>query len=435
MAKNSHHRPASALLVGRVNVGKSTLFNRILSQHRAITSNEAGTTRDINRALADWRGQNFWLTDSGGFDSIQGDDVSRLSRKQLEREITEAAVVLLVVDGQTGLLPQDRELARRLRTLKANCILVVNKADSPAKRTRAEAISLGFPDTVLVSAQTGSGVGDLLDLVIQHLPETLLPQAQLTLALLGQTNVGKSSLFNALLKAERSLVLPSPHTTRDRLHDYLEHGAVTLELIDTAGLRRQHQRAPKLEQLSAQQSLAALKQIEVALLTLDGSRSPTWQDQHIGQLIVEARVATVVLLNKSDLVPFDERKAAVERLRRWLPMAAWAQTLWVSGLKAEGVQDIIPLAEEAARAWRRQLTEAELKTFWGYLKRNATTNRLPLGGFEQTGTRPPSFQLLLRQKADPPHAIGDWVARALRSKYDFRGSPVLVRLEGSRQAG
>ena len=427
-------KPSSALLVGRVNVGKSTIFNRLLNRYQAITSAEAGTTRDLNRSLLTWQGKTFWLIDSGGYHRSGKDLANQASRHLLQRALNEAAVILHLVDGQTGLTPEDRELARQLRSIKAHRILVVNKIDSQNKRLVATGISLGYPDTIMVSAKNGSGLGDLLDLVVAHIESTNEPSPSLRAAFIGQTNVGKSSLFNALLKTDRSLVLPTPHTTRDRVHDFLETSGLTIELIDTAGLRRQHNLAPTLEKQSAKQSLNALQRVEVAFITIDGSVPPSWQDQHIAQQITEVRLAAVILLTKADLVNKEERLSAEKRLDHWMPMLSWAPRLWVSAVSGEGVNKILPLAQAASASWHQQLTKSELDNFWAFLKRNRTTGRLPLADFAQTSISPPTFKLTLKQKTNPPLAIGDWAASQLRKKFSFLGSPIIVRMETTRQA-
>lgn len=433
MTKPNNLKPSQALLVGRVNVGKSTLFNRILNRYQALTSVEANTTRDLNQSLVSWRGLSFWLYDSGGYNGKTKDKISQASIKQMQRAMQEASVILFVIDGQVGITPEDRELARQIRRVSGHPILVINKIDNPSKRSQAQNISLGIPDTVMVSAHNGSGVGDLLDLIVQNISTTTEPEPKLKMAFLGQTNVGKSSLFNVLLRSERSLVLPTPHTTRDRVHDFFELAGITVELMDTAGLRRQHNRAPSLEKQSANQSLAALKQIDVALITLDSSIDPSWQDQHIGQLVTEAKVAAIVLLNKADLVKPELRPNIEKRLSRWLPMLSWAPVVWISAHSGEGLAELIPLVKLANNNWHKQLTETELKSFWIFLKKSKTTRELPLAKFEQVGTCPPVFKLTLRQKADPPLAIGDWINSQLKKKHDFSGSPVIVRLESSRQ--
>lgn len=433
MASTNNQKPATALLVGRANVGKSTLFNRLLNKHQAITSPQAGTTRDLNRALLDWRDKSFWLIDSGGFNRTDKDDVNRGSQRLLQKALQEASVIIHLVDGQTGLTPEDRELARQIRRLKAHHILAINKMDSLNKRVAAAGISLGYPDTVMVSAHTGSGVGDLLDIIWKNIASAVPPNPNLRMAFIGQTNVGKSSLFNALLKNDRSLVLASPHTTRDKVKDYLENDDITIELIDTAGLRRQHNRAPALEKQSGKQSLGALQQIDLALITLDGSLPFSWQDQHIAQQIIEAKTACIVLLNKSDLVNTEQRLKVEKNFKYWFPMLLWAPKLWVSALKGEGLKKLLPLTKEVENNWRRTLTEDEINSFRNFLTKNKVTRGLPLVAFDQQSSAPPSFQLTIKQKTNPPIAVADWTAVQLRKKFGFLGSPLRVRIEATRQ--
>lgn len=422
----------SAVLVGRTNVGKSSLFNRLVGRSRAIVSHEAGTTRDVNRALAQWRGEQFWLTDTGGFDIGRDDPAARATARQLERAAGSARVLLFVIDAQFGLTPADRAYARHLRQLPGHAILVVNKVDGARTEADVAGLSLGFRDVVLTSAKTGRGLGDLLDLVARHLAPGYQPEPSWRIGLFGQTNVGKSSLFNRLVGSERSIVLPSPHTTRDRVHEFLTHSGATLEIVDTAGLRRQHLKAPRLEQQGAEQAHHALEEIDVALLIIDGSQAPVWQDQRLGDLIAEARVAAVVIANKADLVPEEERKAALKKIGYALPMVAWAPVLWVSALKGTGCAKVLPEAQAAAAAWRRQLTPAELQRFWIHLKRARTLRELALVRFEQVNTKPPRFTLTIRRKENMPRAVGPWVEGQLRERFKFQGSPISVRAEGVR---
>ncbi len=424
--------PDSAVLVGRTNVGKSSLFNRLVGRARAIVSAEPGTTRDVNQALVSWRGQEFWLEDTGGFDPVALDPAGTASKKQLARVLAKARVILFVIDGSIGLMPAERAFARSIRKHAAHIIMVVNKVDGRRTESGAQSIGLGFPDTVLTSARTGRGLGDLLDLATNHLTPAVEPRPQLRLGLFGKTNVGKSSLFNRLIGYERSIVLATPHTTRDPLHEYLELGGATLELVDTAGLRRQLQNAPHLEQLSAHESQRALDEVEAALLIVDGGTEPTWQDQRLADLIVAARVATVVLINKADLVPFDERRKVVERLERWLPMVSWANVLWVSARTGKDVDRIIPEARAAVGSWRRRLNDGELHLFQQFLKKSRTLRQLTLVDFTQVSTAPPRFTLTLRRKADMPKAVGPWIEGQLRRRFGLKGTPVMVRVEGVR---
>ena len=421
------------VLAGRTNVGKSTLFNRLVGKPQAIVSTEAGTTRDRNQGLVDWQGKRFWLMDTPGFDVPPTDATARQSIDQMERALAEAAVVLFVIDGQVGLTPAERHFIQRKRRTAPQSILVINKLDSLVKRTRAEDISLGFNQVALVSAKTGSGLGDLLEMVTPYLRSDPAPEPTLKLALLGQTNVGKSSLFNRLLKTERSIVLATPHTTRDKLHGFVDVANTTIEVVDTAGIRRQVVKSPRLEQQSAAQSLEALKETNVAALVVDGSGTPSWQDQRLGDLVAEAGIGCLVLMNKADLVPFDERKAQLKLITRALPMLPWARHLWVSAKTGEGTENIVPAGHEAVRAWKTKLSSTELDRFYAFLKRKKPTSELPITGFVQTSSEPPRFVLHLKTKENLRRAVAGWVEGKLRATFHLGGTPVTVRLKGLRK--
>ena len=426
-------KPQFVVLAGRTNVGKSTLFNRLVGRVQAIVSGEAGTTRDRNQGLVEWQGKRFWLMDTPGFDVPASEPTSRESLKQMERALTEAAVVLFVIDGQVGLTPAERRFIQRHRRVAPHAILVINKLDSLVKRTRAEDISLGFKEVSLVSAKTGSGLGDLLEMVVPYLQHDPAPEPKLKLALLGQTNVGKSSLFNRLLKTERSIVLATPHTTRDKLHGFVDVANTTIEVVDTAGIRRQVVKSPRLEQQSVAQSLEALKETNVAALVVDGSGTPSWQDQRLGDLVAEAGIGCLVLMNKADLVPFDQRKAQLKLITRALPMLPFARMLWVSAKTGEGADAIVPAGHEAVHAWQTKLTPAELERFFAFLKRKKPTRDLPITGFEQTSAEPPRFQLHLKTKENLRRAVAGWVEGKLRATFHLEGTPVTVRLKGLRK--
>lgn len=421
----------TAVLVGRTNVGKSTLFNRILSRGQAIVSPQAGTTRDRNIQRAVWRGREFLLVDTGGLDPEPGDPAGRLSVEQMENALNTAGVILFVIDSRTGLTASEQNFAKKLRRRKCPVILVINKVDNPSVRNRTIQNNFGFSDMVMVSAKNGSGVGDLLDIATEHLAPIKAGAKQYSLALFGKTNVGKSSLFNRLLGEERSIVLQTPHTTRDRQHELLEQVGYQFELIDTAGVRRKLNLAPRIEQQSVNQTIQTLKEIEVALLVVDGSAPLSWQDQHIGGLIAESGRAGVIVINKADLVPFADRPNFVKQLRQYLPMVSWAEVIWVSASKGEGTDKILPLAVKAAQAWNFKLSA--LGAFIKYLKRVKPTNNLPWTNFEQTSTQPPRFILKVRTKVTLPRAISQWIEGKLRERFPLAGTPVHVRIEGLRK--
>ena len=398
-----------------------------------MVSEEAGTTRDVNLDQVDWAGRHFWLTDSGGWLPITRNDIDRAAARQLESALKRADVALLVIDGQTGITSEDRRLASYLRRLKVPTILVVNKIDSAPKRAEAAGLSLGFPDTVMVSAKNGSGTSDLLDVILRYVTTHVPAEPKLKLGLLGQTNVGKSSLFNQLIGYERSIVHATPHTTRDSQRDVVLSRGAVIEFIDTAGVRRRLKGAPQLEQQSVAQSLSILKDVDVVCLVLDSSQERAFQDQRIGEFIKESGRACVIALNKSDLVPFDKRKPIMREVERWFPMLSWAPRVWVSAVTGEGLTELMAAAQAAATAWRKQLMPPEVAAMRRLLERSVTTRTLPFTDFQQTGTMPPTFLAPMKTKENIPVALRGWLEDALRKRHDFAGTPIRVRLQGLRK--
>jgi len=421
-------------LIGRTNVGKSSLFNRLLGKSQAIVSAERDTTRDRNLAQLTWRGLNFWLMDTGGLDPTASDPAGQASLSATTKAIAQAEVILFVIDNQTGITAADRAFSRLLRSKKSRTILVVNKVDHPGQRTEFNPAVLGLAEVVLVSAKNGMGTGDLLDAMTNKLPpnpQPILPH--LSLSLLGRTNVGKSSIFNKLLDEPRSIVLPTPHTTRDKQHGYVQYGDTIVELIDTAGVRRQLAGAPLIEQQSVRQSLDALQTTTVALLVIDGSSDLSFQDQRLGGLIAEAGCGAVIVINKADLLSQTERGLKVKQLERWLPMLSWADKLWVSAASGENIKLIIPRAKAVAESSSLRLTPEELEKLLLWLKRAKPLSHLPLISFEQAGTNPPRFRLQAKTKENITTAIADWVAQQMRRRYKFSGSPLKVIIQGVRK--
>ncbi|MBI5733418.1 MAG: ribosome biogenesis GTPase Der [Candidatus Kerfeldbacteria bacterium] len=419
---------AKVVIVGRTNVGKSALFNRLVDKNQVLVSEQPGTTRDTNLGIVNWRGHHFLIYDSGGTNPLKNDAVALGSLKRLDQAIKQANVILLVIDGQTGLLDSDLALGKKLQRSHKKVVAVVNKIDSVKQRQLAAPQVLNFP-TQLVSAKTGVGVGDLLDLIWPDLEKIEQPAPELRLAVIGQTNVGKSSLFNRLLNQERSLVLPTPHTTRDRQHHFMSYQNSLIELIDTAGVRRQQPKAPRLEALSAEQTLQILPEVDIILLLLDASQPFSWQDQALADVAKQTLRPVIIILNKADLVEANDRFAINKQVINYLPMLSYAARLWLSAKQGEGVKRLIPLARQVQINWQRQLSQAEIKQFCQYIKRLQPIKNLPLLSIEQTGIAPPSFRARFDTKAMLPRAIADWLEGKLRHSFGFTGTPLRVHLQ------
>src|SRR6267378_8346642 len=307
-------RPIVAI-VGRPNVGKSTLFNRMLGWRKAIVDAQSGLTRDRLYGIAEWRGREFSIVDTAGLDLDGGKDESRAAiETQTKVAIQEADLIVLLLDVREGLTPIDREIVRLLRRSGRNVLVAANKADSPDNRHFAhEVLELGFDEPSLVSAQHGLGVGDFLDRVIAELPAAGEPESDSKadrLAIMGRPNVGKSSLLNALLGDERALVSPTPGTTRDPVDTEVVFDGVPVVLIDTAGIRRKSTARDRLEQYSLLRGIHAMERADAVLLVIDASAGALAQDQHVAGYALEAGTGLVIVVNKIDLVEPANRKAA-----------------------------------------------------------------------------------------------------------------------------
>ncbi|MFZ5390836.1 MAG: ribosome biogenesis GTPase Der [Patescibacteria group bacterium] len=420
-----------ALLIGRTNVGKSTLFNRLISQGQSLVSAEPDTTRDNNLGLINWRGQNFFIADSAGW---AANFIKKEKNSLTNHLVGQVDVIIMVVDGQTGLSSQEISLANWLYRQSKPVILAINKIDGPAWRNQAANIRLGFKEQIMVSAKTGVGVGDLLDLIVKHLKPTALLQPDYRFSLIGKTNVGKSSLFNKLLGRERSLVQATPHTTRDRQTDWINWRGLLLEFRDTAGVRRQLPSAPNIEKQSVKQTHYSLMDSDGLILVLDGSQPATWQDQKLAGAIKDSGLPIIVLINKSDLVKNeDDRKLIVKNLGHYFPFISFTPLLWVSAQSGQGLKNLIPNLLKARHNAEKQLSELEIKKFFAFLKKTEPTRNLPLKNFYQSSAVPPRFVLTVKTKERLPQSLGNWVEAKLRRQFDFSGTPIKVRLQGLKQ--
>ncbi|MFH1535217.1 MAG: ribosome biogenesis GTPase Der, partial [Patescibacteria group bacterium] len=298
-------------LIGRTNVGKSTLFNTLLEKRKAITSPMPATTRDRNFGICEWKARKINLVDSGGVNTIKGDEIEESILEQAKIAVNEADCIIFVVDGLQSITKQDREIAKWLKKSKVPIILAVNKIDNPKRRaeTGSEYYKLGIKETINVSAINGSGTGDLLDAITEKVPEksTEYKEPDLRLAIVGKTNVGKSSYVNALLGESRVIVSAKPHTTRDPQDIEIQYNKKRIVLVDTAGLRRKKPRkgqteTKSIENESARKSLLAIKHADIVLLMLDITEEISFQDKHIASEVIEAKTGIVVVLNKWDLI-------------------------------------------------------------------------------------------------------------------------------------
>ncbi len=466
-------KPTIIAIVGRTNVGKSTLFNRIIEESKALVSEIPGTTRDIQTAATTWRGETFLLVDTGGLDTGPTDEIKTKVRLQAEKIIKRARLIIFVVDTRTGLLPQDKELARDLLRAKKPLIFVANKADSAKLRLiglEKEWLGLGLGSPMPISAVTGIGVGDLLDNVFDKLQKTGAEKIKpaVKIAIIGKPNVGKSSLLNAIVGEERFITSSKPHTTRepvDTLIFYSPRRAPSTEvktspldkemvgekipilLVDTAGIRKRARVTPGLEQAGVSRSLEAVRRADIVLLVLDLSEPVGTQDKHLAGLLAEKQKGVIILGNKWDLVSakFKNQNAKPKYAARRhesldktyknliyknLPMLNYAPVIFTSALERKNVHKILEAALTVYGRMRLEFDEKELLKFWEKLASTPIAGggvRHPrLYSFKQTWKNPPRFHIAVRERAPLNPAYLRFLEKKMREWYDLEGVPIQV---------
>ena len=429
-------------VVGRPNVGKSSLVNRVIGRREAIVEATPGVTRDRSSFSASWRGREFELVDTGGLEpGARG--LEALVTEQAQLAVEYADVILLVVDAAVGLLQDDFAVTEILRRAQKPVLLVANKVDDAAREAEVAGLyRLGMGDPVPVSALHGRGSGDLLDELVKLLPDKRDPGAAdwAAIAIVGRPNVGKSSLLNAIAGHTRALVDAAPGTTRDPVDTRLQIAGRSVRVVDTAGMRRQVLIKDPLEYFSFLRSRRTLARVDAAVLVIDSADGVTAHDQRIAEAIVESGRACVIALNKWDLVPKDETDRArldraIDEGLRFLP---WARRLRVSALTGRGM-DRLPVAiEEAIEAHRSRIPTAELNRVIADAQQQRPAPRV--GGRAarilygaQAGVAPPRVVLFATRRLDVSYLR--YIERRLRAAAGFEGTPIKleVRLRARRE--
>ena len=440
-------------LVGRPNVGKSTLFNRLAGERLAVVDDRPGTTRDRLFAEAHWGGRTFDIVDTGGIDpsalqsqqplSLDSADYIPQIRAQAELAASEADAVIFLVDAEAGVTPADAEVADILRRAQRNrgqspppLLLAVNKADNAERRARLpEVYELGLGDPIPVSALHGSGTGDLLDRLLEQLPprretpET--EQSSLRLAIVGRPNVGKSSLLNRLLGEERVLVSPIPGTTRDAVDTRLIYHGLPVTLIDTAGIRRRGHIEVGVEKYSVLRAVRAIERADVVLLVIDATEGIRAQDTHIAGIALEKRKSILVAINKWDAVPKDSytQPAYAEHVREQLNFLDYVPALFVSAKTGQRVDQILPLALRIQEERLRRIPTAELnRLVQQALDRHAPPSkagkRLKILYASQVRVDPPTFVFHVNDPKLAHFTYVRFLENRLRESYSFLGTPL-----------
>src|SRR3954468_19501784 len=364
----------TVVLVGRPNVGKSTLFNRITDSRRAIVTAIAGTTRDTIAQPAEWQGTPFPLVDTGGMFGASEDPLHEVVVEHGRKAIAGADIVVFLVDGREGLVPGDEEIAAALRGVSAPVIMAVNKTDDRRARGRAlEFYRLGFDPVIELAAEHGTGVGDLLDEIVRRMPATrrdgrVAEQPELSIAIVGRPNVGKSSLVNRLLKEERSIVSELPGTTRDTVDSLLKWHKRNFRILDTAGIRRPGRvaRAGQVESVSVLVARRAIEQADVAVLVIDATEGATDQDATIAGEAENTGCGVIIAANKWDLMKGrgqDFSKEFDDKLRQQLKFLDYAQVLHISARTGERTPKLLEAIDRVADARLRRIPTGELNRF------------------------------------------------------------------------
>jgi GTP-binding protein len=435
-------------IVGRPNVGKSTLFNRVLGQRKAIVDAQSGLTRDRLYGVADWRGREFTIVDTAGLDLESAKDPSRAAiEAQTKIAIDQAHVIVLLLDVRQGLTPLDRDIAVLLRRSGRHVIVAANKADTPSERHFAhELLELGFDEPNLVSAQHGIGVGDLLDRVVDQLPPAEEKPAEQDaadrLAIMGRPNVGKSSLLNALLGDERALVSPTPGTTRDPVDTELTFDGVPVVLIDTAGIRKKSSSRDRLERYSLLRGINAMERADTVLLVIDASSGVVAQDQHVAGYALEAGKGLVIVVNKIDLVELAKRKAPYwqKALASSFKFATYAPVVAVSAKTKEGIGGILPVALEVVGQRRIKMPTNELnkvlrQAFDEHPPPSYKGRRLRLGYGTQASSEAPTVVLFVNDVGLLHFSYRRYLERKIRDRFGLVGNPIkLVLRAGTDRA-
>ncbi len=448
-------------LVGRPNVGKSTLFNRLAGERLAIVDDTPGTTRDRLFSDSEWNGRAFTIVDTGGIDPTHGGrtplsvgsaDFIKEIRQQAQVAIQEADAVLFVNDGDSGVTPSDREVAEILRRSQKKLpdgrfwppiFVVVNKAENVERRTQAaEFYELGLGDPYPVSALHGTGTGDLLDDLVKAFPpqETEAEDESVKIAIVGKPNAGKSSLLNRLVGEERVIVSPIAGTTRDSIDSKINFDGLDVTLIDTAGIRRRGKIERGVEQYSVLRAFKSIERADVALLMIDATTGITSQDAHIAGFIIEEWKSCVVLVNKwdalaKDTTTMDDYTAII---RRELNFVDYVPILFISAKTGQRVDQVLPLAlrvqeERLARLTTSKLNEIIHKAQDAHPHPSHAGRALKMFYGTQVRSDPPTFMIYVNDPKLMHFSYLRYLENQIRAEYGFLGTPIRIVIKGRRE--
>jgi GTP-binding protein len=443
-------------IIGRPNVGKSTLFNRICGHRRALVGDEPGMTRDRLYAPAEWMGKPFEVVDTGGMIPFEKDLIATEILRQAHVAIEEASQLILVVDARQGIVPLDEELVQLLRRTGKPLALAVNKVDMAQHSPLAsEFHRLGVPDMFPLSAEHGLGVDDLLEHVTKGFPAsqegvdnppaepadgaTAAPHGDqlINVGIIGRPNVGKSTLLNSFLEEERSIVSPLPGTTRDAVDAEFERDGRRFRLIDTAGIRRKGKTNLLAEKLSVIQARKHLERSDVALLIIDGPEGLTALDAHIGGYAHESRRSVIIVVNKWDLVKNGVVNDYVQAIRRRMKFLDYAPILFISALHGQRLGNLLKTIVQVAEARKLRVPTAEMNQFLKELdfERASTPAGRPTRIYylTQGGAAPPVFVAFTNRPGKFHFSFERFLENRIRERFGFLGTPIVIKSRQSRE--
>ena len=420
-------------IVGRPNVGKSTLFNRIVGYRKAITEDVPGVTRDRNYGEFGYAGKNFILVDTGGFELEKKEEITSLVKEHVYAAVEESSMVIFLMDGKEGLLPQDQEIASILRRYEKPVFYAINKMESPKREAAiSEFYALGVDKLYPLSAAHGTGLEDLLDDLaarVEAEPEEKVEEG-LKIALAGRPNTGKSSIVNRLLGSQRMIVTDQPGTTRDAVDSVFFFRDERLVIIDTAGMRRKSRISMAVEGYSVASAIRSVERADVVNLIIDAQEGIAHQDAAIARLVVEKGKGIAIVVNKWDLIESGAQEGEyLEAVRGELPHVDFAPVIFASALTGKNITKIIETDLQIEKELKRKIATAKLnKTFESYFQRlslpHAGRKQLKIFYVNQARTSPPTFILFANYPESIPEHYKRYIENSLRSTFGFKGAPI-----------
>lgn len=424
-------------IVGRPNVGKSTLFNKLAGKRISIVQDTPGVTRDRVYAEAEWLNYNFTMIDTGGIEPENNDIIVKQMRRQANIAIETADVIVFIVDGKEGLTAADNEVATMLRKSKKPVVLVVNKVDSLKDEDNAwEFYNLGIGDPITISATQALGLGDMLDKVVENFDKSIYDEEEdeyIRIAMIGKPNVGKSSLINKLLGEDRVIVSDVPGTTRDAIDSYLETEEGKFILIDTAGLRRKSKVKEEIERYSVVRTYAAIERADICILMIDATEGVTEQDEKIIGYAHEMRKAIMVIVNKWDLIEKDDKTLDKfkKELQGNLKFLSYAEYLFISALTGQRTHKVLEMARYCYDNYSKRISTGILNDVISkavLMKEPPTVGlkRLKIYYATQVATRPPKFVFFVNDESARHFSYERYIENQLRDSFDFKGTGIQI---------